>query len=117
MKKPLLVAVLATLAAPAIAHAGDVSLRVQEVPLGRAPAAAPREANFNLLGLHWMGSGTVAYRTRTLHGHWRRWHNADADNRSGVQQRFTLMNRSGQSKSAAGSAASKSKVMTRSGAR
>src|SRR5207248_8482374 len=79
-----LVAVLATLAAPAIAHAGDVSLRVQEVPLGRAPAAAPREANFNLLGLHWIGSGTVAYRTRTLHGHWRRWHNADADNRSGA---------------------------------
>jgi hypothetical protein len=82
MKKLLLAVVLATLAAPAAAQAGNVSMRVQEVPLGRSLAAAPRQANFNMLGLHWIGSGHVTYRTRTLHGRWRDWHAADADNNS-----------------------------------
>jgi flagellar hook assembly protein FlgD len=83
MKKLLLLAVLATLAAPAIARAGNVSMHVQEVPLGRGLAMASRPTNFNMLGLHWIGGGTVAYRTRTLHGRWRAWRQADADDRSG----------------------------------
>jgi flagellar hook assembly protein FlgD len=84
MKKLLLAAVLATLALPATAGAGNVSMLVQEVPLGRALAASPRGVNFNMLGLHWIGSGAVAYRTRTLHGRWRPWRDADADDRTGA---------------------------------
>ncbi len=85
MKKLLLAAVLATLAAPAAARAGDVSMVVQEVPLGpRTVESAPRQANFNMLGLHWIGSGAVAYRTQTLHGKWRAWRAADADDMTGA---------------------------------
>ena len=82
----MLAVVLATLAAPAIAHAGDVSMRVRDVPLGeRMLAAAGGGTNFNMLGLHWIGPGSVEYRTRRLHGAWRAWRTADADEyRSGA---------------------------------
>ena len=83
MKKLLLAAVLATLAAPSIARAGDVSMRVRDVPLGRSLASAPRPSNFNMLGLHWIGSGTVAYRTRALGGRSRS-HRAAAELRAQV---------------------------------
>jgi flagellar hook assembly protein FlgD len=85
MRKLLLAAAFAALVAPAAARAGDVSMRVQEVPLGsRALASSSPARNFNMLGLHWTGSGSVSYRTRTLQGRWRAWQAADADNRSGV---------------------------------
>src|SRR5437899_9981544 len=85
MKKLLLAAAFAALVVPTSAQAGDVSMRVREVPLGgRALDAAGPATNFNMLGLHWIGSGSVAYRTRTLHGRWRSWRAADADNRSGA---------------------------------
>src|SRR5437899_5010836 len=83
MKKLLLAAVVVTLAAPATARAANVSMRVEDVALGRALASAPKPSNFNMLGLHWIGAGIVAYRTRTLGGRWRAWRQADADNRSG----------------------------------
>jgi flagellar hook assembly protein FlgD len=84
MKKLLLAVVLLTFAMPATARAGDVAMRVQDVPLGRSLASAPRPTNFNMLGLHWIGTGSVAYRTRTLHGRWRAWHDADSDNSTGA---------------------------------
>src|SRR6266516_623132 len=85
MKKLLLAAAFAALVLPTPAQAGDVSMRVREVPLGgRVLDAAGPATNFNMLGLHWIGSGSVAYRTRTLHGRWRSWRAADADNRSGA---------------------------------
>src|SRR5438105_7103405 len=84
MMKLLLAAVLATLAVPATARAGNVSMLVQDVPLGRALAASPQQTNFNMLGLHWIGSGVVAYRTQALHGRWRAWRDADADDRTGA---------------------------------
>ena len=59
-------------------------MRVQDVPLGRSLASAPRPTNFNMLGLHWIGTGSVAYRTRALHGRWRAWRGADADNSTGA---------------------------------
>ena len=83
MKKLLLAAVVVTLAAPATARAANVSMRVEDVALGRALASAPQPSNFNMLGLHWIGAGIVVYRTRTLGGRWRAWRQADADNRSG----------------------------------
>ncbi len=36
-----------------------------------------------MLGLHWIGSGSVDYRTRRLRGGWRAWRTADADDRTG----------------------------------
>jgi flagellar hook assembly protein FlgD len=85
MKKLLLAAAFAALVAPTPAQAGDVSMRVRDVPIGaRVLDAAGRATNFNMLGLHWIGTGTVAYRTRTLGGRWRRWNVVTADDRSGA---------------------------------
>jgi hypothetical protein len=85
MKKLLLAAALAAFVVPPSAQAGDVSMRVREIPLGaRMLSASTPAANFNMLGLHWIGSGAVAYRTRSLHGTWRPWRAADADNRTGA---------------------------------
>src|SRR5665213_3487029 len=50
-------AAFAALAGPSLARAGDVAMRVQEVPLGaRTLAAAPSLTHFNMLALHWIGS-------------------------------------------------------------
>jgi hypothetical protein len=85
MKQLLVAAGLAALAAPSLAHARDVTMRVQDVPLGvRALTSAPRATQFNLLGLHWIGGGRIEYRTRAGHGAWRGWHTADSDNSSGA---------------------------------
>jgi hypothetical protein len=74
---------VAALAAPAGASAADVRLVSRDEPLGvpRAAAAAgartlaPRSAplRFHLLGLHWRGRGTVAFRTASAHGEWSPW--------------------------------------------
>jgi flagellar hook assembly protein FlgD len=86
MKKLVLAGVLAALVTPAIAQAGDVAMRVRDVPLGqRVLATAGGGMTFNMLGLHWIGPGSVDYRTRRLHGAWRAWRTADADEyRSGA---------------------------------
>jgi hypothetical protein len=73
-------AALAALAVPAFARAGDVAMRVQEVPLGpRALASVPAPMHFNMLAVHWIGSGSVSYRIHRLHGGWSPWVAADAD--------------------------------------
>ena len=73
-------AALAALAVPSTAHAGAVSMRVQDVPLGgRALAAAAAPMHFNMLALHWVGAGAVGYRVHRLHGRWAPWSTADAD--------------------------------------
>ncbi len=73
-------ALAAALAFAAPARAGDVAMRVQDVPLGtRALAGTAPAITFNMVALHWRGSGTVGYRTRRLHGGWRAWTTADAD--------------------------------------
>jgi hypothetical protein len=78
--KKLLVAAVVALALPSLARAGDVSMRVQEVPLGtRTLAAITPAISFNMLAVHWIGSGSVSYRTRASHGGWRPWTTADAD--------------------------------------
>ncbi len=60
-------------------------MRVTDVPLGdRALEATTLTRNFNMLGLHWTGPGSVTYRTRSLRGAWRGWRPADADNRTGA---------------------------------
>src|SRR5213592_690110 len=37
------------------------------------PGAPLRAQRFDLVGLHWRGSGTVVFRTRSLTGRWSRW--------------------------------------------
>jgi hypothetical protein len=73
-------AALAALAVPSLARAGDVAMRVQEVPLGaRALASVPAPMHFNMLAIHWIGNGSVSYRVHRLHGRWSSWVAADAD--------------------------------------
>jgi hypothetical protein len=71
MKSFVLVALLFALA-PAAALGGTAGLTSRNLPLGisRAPA------RFDLVGLHWRGSGSVSFRTRSLSGRWSRWHEA-----------------------------------------
>ena len=60
-------------------------MHVREIPLGgRSLAAVQPSQHFNMLAVHWIGTGTVAYRTRKLHGTWQPWRDADADNRTGA---------------------------------
>ena len=42
--------------------------------------AAPQNVKrFQLVGLHWRGTGIVLFRTRSLHGRWSAWHRAAPD--------------------------------------
>jgi flagellar hook assembly protein FlgD len=78
--KLLRLTVLGLLAFPAVAHAGDVSMVAQTVPLGaRALQVAHPPMRFNMVGVHWRGQGTVLYRTHRLAGGWTRWFEGDAD--------------------------------------
>ncbi len=78
----------------ALACAGPASaaveMKARDVPL--PPAASARGASavrvlpvrtaplrFNLVGLHWRGSGTVSFRTATATGRWSAWHLAAPD--------------------------------------
>ncbi len=64
-------------ASPIAAHAADASIVHQDIALGnRGPAAAEAVRPFDLLGLHWRGSGSVTFRTRSLDGTWSAWHAA-----------------------------------------
>ncbi|MDP9284250.1 MAG: N-acetylmuramoyl-L-alanine amidase [Actinomycetota bacterium] len=79
-KLAIAAAAVAALAVPSLAHAGDVAMRVQEIPLGgRSLAAVPAAMHFNMLASHWTGGGGVSYRVHRLHGCWSAWTAADAD--------------------------------------
>ncbi|HEY5661423.1 MAG TPA: N-acetylmuramoyl-L-alanine amidase [Gaiellaceae bacterium] len=71
--KIFLAVAVAFLATPAAAF-GEVSLTVRDVPLhvGRMLAAAP-PASFDMVGLHWQGTGSVDFRTRSAAGKWSKW--------------------------------------------
>ena len=79
MKRTLLTVALALLAA-APAQAGDVTMVARDIPLGSRTLQSSRPPiRFNMLGLHWRGPGSVAFRTRSLAGRWSAWRDADAD--------------------------------------
>ncbi len=60
----------------------------RDVPLGpRVLQAAPAPIRFNMIGLHWSGSGTVSYRARSVAGRWSLWRVADADSGPDAQSR------------------------------
>src|SRR5438034_5240143 len=77
----LLVSLAATLAVPGFARAGEVAMVQRDLPLGavRQLASVPAAPNFNMVGIHWQGSGRVLFRAHRLHGRWAAWVEADAD--------------------------------------
>jgi methionine-rich copper-binding protein CopC len=78
MKAPL-VAIVLLFALAGVAHAELASLESRDVPLGpRTLSGATGTPRFNLVGLHWRGSGSVLFRTRSLAGRWSRWRDAEA---------------------------------------
>ncbi|MGI9111117.1 MAG: N-acetylmuramoyl-L-alanine amidase [Gaiellaceae bacterium] len=59
-------------ALPANAWASDATIVSRNVDARRL-LASDAPARFNLVGVHWSGSGTVQLRTRSLGGRWSRW--------------------------------------------
>ena len=79
MKKALL-AIAIALALPAAAQAGLVTMVSRDVPLGpRALQSAAAPMRFNMIGVHWQGSGGVEYRTESVESGWQDWIAADDD--------------------------------------
>ena len=79
MKAPL-VAIFLLFALAGVAHAELASLESRDVPLGaRTLSSAAGTPRFNLVGLHWRGSGSVLFRTRSLTGRWSAWRDAEAE--------------------------------------
>ncbi|HEX7144719.1 MAG TPA: peptidoglycan recognition protein [Gaiellaceae bacterium] len=76
--KPLLVATLLFFASPAAAF-GGASLTMREVPLHGERTLAASTTHFDMVGLHWRGSGTVQFRTRSVDGRWSGWQRADPE--------------------------------------
>jgi hypothetical protein len=76
--RSVLLVVLAFFAAPAAAF-GSVSLTMREVPLHGERTLAAATPQFDMVGLHWRGTGTVQFRTRSLGGRWSAWHVADPE--------------------------------------
>ena len=76
----VILAALAALAVPSLAHAGGVAMRVQEVPLGpRTAAGVQPSMHFNMLAVHWIGSGAVSYRVHRFDRGWSTWATSDGD--------------------------------------
>jgi len=69
----LFVAAALILAFPAAARAGQASLVVRDVPLRGERALAGAVPSFDLVGLHWRGSGNVLFSTRSAGGRWSAW--------------------------------------------
>jgi len=64
------------LAAPATAWA-EATLTMREVPLhGERTLSSAPPPRFDMVGLHWRGSGSVEFRTRSPSGRWSAWHRA-----------------------------------------
>ena len=78
MPRRLLILTGLALALPAPALAQEATIVSRDVPLAgaRTLAAAGPPARFDLVGLHWRGSGTVQFRTRGTSGRWSAWNDA-----------------------------------------
>jgi N-acetylmuramoyl-L-alanine amidase len=79
MKKALIASAIA-LVFPSAAQAGLVTMVSRDVPLGpRVLQSAAAPMRFNMIGVHWQGSGEVDYRTESVQGKWGAWITADDD--------------------------------------
>ena len=74
----LRLALLLALAFPAAAQAQEATIVSRDVPLAgqRTLASTQPPARFDLVGLHWRGSGSVRFRTRSVGGRWSVWNDA-----------------------------------------
>jgi hypothetical protein len=70
--RTVLVAAVLVLAAPGTAAGAGLSFSARDLG-GGAPLQVKR---FQLVGLHWRGSGEVLFRTHSLHGRWTVWRKA-----------------------------------------
>jgi hypothetical protein len=79
--KRVLAAAFVWLVLPGAAHAGDATIVARDLLVGpiRSLAALRPTPTFDLVGLHWQGTGTVSFRTRSLRGRWSAWRPADVD--------------------------------------
>jgi len=69
----------AALTAPA-AFGDDATITSVDLPVqGERVPAVSRSQRFDLVGIHWRGSGSVRFRTRSLGGRWSRWRAADPE--------------------------------------
>ena len=70
--KPLVLALFLFVLAPSAALGATGGLEARDVSTGvtRAPH------RFDLVGLHWRGTGSVSFRTRSLSGRWSSWRDA-----------------------------------------
>jgi len=66
-------AVTLALAAPQAASAGLASITSRDLPLPSGRTLAGATPRFDLVGLHWRGSGGVELSTRSLSGSWSAW--------------------------------------------
>src|SRR5881392_800646 len=76
----LVVATIAVLAGPASAFAAGPTLTMREVPLQAIRSLQAAPPRFNMVALHWRGSGSVSYTTRSDSGRWTPWRVEDDDN-------------------------------------
>lgn len=88
MTRRLLAFALVALALPASASAGLATLQVRELPLHgeRSLATARSTSPFQLVGIHWQGTGRLELRIRTSAG-WSRWQPVREDEGDGPDAR------------------------------
>jgi flagellar hook assembly protein FlgD len=79
--RPLIVVAVLAVFAPGTANAQDVRIVARDVPLAAARASVARTAplDFNLVGIHWQGSGRVWFRTAARPGEFGPWHPAQPE--------------------------------------
>ncbi len=76
--------ILAAVAAPsALGGSSAVVRTVEFLATGERQPAAAEEKRFTLAGIHWRGSGWVAFRTRSLEGRWSAWRPAAPEDEDG----------------------------------
>src|SRR5690349_20995974 len=92
----LRLALLVALVLPGAAFGAGPTLVARDLPLGavRTLSAVSAPVRFNMVGLHWQGSGDVRFRTRSLRGVWSAWQAAgpepeDQPDRSSGERRRT----------------------------
>ncbi|MGH3029467.1 MAG: N-acetylmuramoyl-L-alanine amidase, partial [Gaiellaceae bacterium] len=89
LRRSLLLASLLVALTPGNAHAADVGMVSRDVPIeltvgaARALPARPAPTPFEMVGLHWQGSGEVWFRTAREQGAWSAWRHARLEDEDG----------------------------------
>jgi len=82
----LSVSVVAAVLAPAALGGAPANVTTAVLSPGREDRSLSRgraEGRFTLVGVHWRGSGRVAFRTHSLDGRWSRWRSAAPEDEDG----------------------------------